>query len=59
MTKTDIIKRINELEDFIFFTNMKEDWSIEDHCSVEEWCLEISTLKKRLRQIRSEWSLLY
>ena len=54
MTRTDIIERINELKDFIFFINMKEDWSIEDHCSVEEWCIEISTLKKMLRQMRSE-----
>ena len=54
MTRTDIIERINKLKDFIFFINMKEDWSIEDHCSVEEWWIEISTLKKMLRQMRSE-----
>ena len=50
MTKKSIIKRIAELEDFIFFTNMKEDWSIEDHCNVEEWCLEIALLKKMLKR---------
>lgn len=54
MTKTNIIERINELKDLIFFTNMKEDWSIEDHCSVEKWWIEISILKKMLRQMRSE-----
>lgn len=54
MTKTDIIERINELENFILFINMKEDWEIEDHCAVEKWRTEINTLKKILKRMKSK-----
>ena len=50
MTKEDIKKRIEILEENRFYLAMKDTWNAEDYRKNDEWFTEIIELKKLLNQ---------
>ena len=50
MTKEEIKKRIDELEDDIFFLAMKDRWNKRDYELDTKWNNELKELKKELEK---------
>lgn len=48
MTKTEILNRIEELEEKMFLLKMADHWNEEDYKLNDKWYKEIMTLKEKL-----------
>ena len=51
MTKNEIIKRIEELKDNIFYLNMKDRWTFEDNRKMSGYHRELTHLENQLKAI--------
>lgn len=54
MTRTEIIERIEQLKDNIFYLNMKDRWTFDDHRTIDRWRREIRTLTTQLATMEAE-----
>lgn len=50
MTRTEIIKRIEELETKRFYLAMADHWGTEDYRLDRQWANEIKELKTRVEE---------
>lgn len=48
MTRTEIEKRIEEIENNRFYLAMKDRWNANDYATDEKWLNELRELKKNL-----------
>ena len=50
MTKEEILKEIDKLEDKRFFLDMKDSWERKDYDTMEEYDKQIHILKEELER---------
>ena len=50
-TKTEIIERIEQLKDNIFYLNMKDRWTFDDRRTIDRWHREVKTLETELENV--------
>ena len=51
MTKEEIERRIEELEDKLFMLNMKDTWNGDDYAKERQYEVRINELKKELEVV--------
>lgn len=54
MTRTEIIERIEQLKDNIFYLNMKDRWTFDDRRTIDRWHREVRILKGQLQTMEAD-----
>lgn len=50
MSKAEIAKRIEEVEDILFYINMKDRWDSRDYAEYDKFKLELAELEQSLKK---------
>ena len=53
MTKNEIIEKIETIENYAFYLNMKDRWTFEDHRKMNRYNREIRELKEELARMEA------
>lgn len=51
MSKAEIAKRIEEVEDILFYINMKDRWDSRDYAEYDKFKLELAELERKAKEI--------